>query len=209
MDQTRREALRVHVRQGHSAFKPAGHFQTMRVSFEEICLGQSPWIPLGNFMNDWYASHLMDRARLVADPLPTDYSQAFHTWAAFCAASVRWFCSTYEIPCPHWVEQPEYVLPEPWYIEQPVERWPSLRATTAEEFTQHNIYCGNQLYINKYERDEEGRWLQAHPIDVLERRKVARQATARLLAQQTERERWRSAGLALSRAFPGQNELPQ
>ncbi len=43
--------------------------QTMRVTFEEICQGQDPWIPLGNFMNDWYAYHSDRRPELIADPL--------------------------------------------------------------------------------------------------------------------------------------------
>lgn len=177
-----------------------GHYQTMKLSFEQICQGQSPWIPLGNFMNDWYAYHLDERERLIRDPLPESYPVEFRRWAAFCAASVRWFCATYEIPCPGWVDNPHYVLSEPWYMSAPPSLWQHERETTAEEFTQHNIYCGNRLYTNKYERDERGKFLKAHPVDLQERRALARRATARLEQKRAEEERWEQEWLPVLQA---------
>src|SRR5882724_3778912 len=128
-----------------------GHYQTMKLSFEQICQGKDPWIPLGNFMNDWYAYHFEERERLVIDPLPEIYSQEYQEWAAFCAASVIWFCSTYEIPCPSWADNPRFVLPEPWYVGSPVGAWESLRKETWEEFTRYNIFCGDRIFNNKWE----------------------------------------------------------
>ena len=70
--------------------------QTMHLSFQEICQGERPWTALGNFMNDWYEYHKDRRAELVADSLPSSeaYSPEIQRWAAFCAASTEWFCST-------------------------------------------------------------------------------------------------------------------
>lgn len=166
-----------------------GHYQTMKLSFEQICQGQTPWVPLGNFMNDWYAYHLDERERLISEPLPKTYPQEYHCWAAFCAASVRWFCSTYEVSCPSWVDNPQYILSEPWYMGHPSVLWQKQRETTAGEFTQHNIFCGNRVYTNKYELDERRRPFKTHPIDLEERRALVRAAAARARQEEAELDR--------------------
>lgn len=166
------------------------HFlQTMRLSFEEICEGQDPWIPLGKFMHDWYELQRNRREELVADPFPLTYPQEFHRWAAFCAASVRWFCATYELPCPSWVDDPEYILSEPWYMNDPLERRKDSPQETAAEFTLHNVFCGNSLYTNKYERDDRGWPLCSHPVDLQERIEVVRRASELLARIWEEEER--------------------
>lgn len=165
------------------------HYQTMRLSFEQICQGETPWVALGNFMNDWYAYHFEEREKLVAEPLPEVYPQEYHKWAVFCAASVRWFCSTYELLCPSWVDNPRYELPEPWYMDYQPASWERLRETTAEEFTRYNIYCGDCVYKNKYERDEQGFPLRFHPVDLQKRRELVRGAGERLAREWAERER--------------------
>jgi hypothetical protein len=166
-----------------------GHYQTMRLSFEQIRQGQDPWVPLGNFMNDWYVYHADERERLVCEPLPAGYTYGFQRWAAFCAASVRWFCATYEVLCPSWVDEAQYVLGEPWYMDDPSTLWLYLRETTAPEFTQHNIFCGNRLYTNKYELDERGWPLKSHPVDLQQRRALVRAAAERARKKRAELER--------------------
>ncbi len=154
--------------------------QTMRLSFAQICEGQIPWIPLGKFMHDWYELHRNCREQLLFEPLQDEHPQEFQNWAAFCAASVRWFCSTYEIACPLWVDNPKYILPEPWCMDKLSLSWESERETTAPEFVHHNIYCGNRVYTNKYERDERGWPLRTHPVDLQNRRAAVRLAAIRL-----------------------------
>jgi len=194
MSDNLRATLKARVQAGESLFQPVWHHQTMRLSFEEICQGVSPWIALGNFMNHWYGRDPGERSLLVANPLPDQYAEYYQQWAAFCAASVRWFCSTYELACPSWVDDPRYVLSEPWYLDHADGEWAHLKETTAEEFTQHNIFCGNVLYTNKYERDGRGLPLKEHPVDLQERRAVVREAAARLTRerarQQERKERW-------------------
>jgi hypothetical protein len=167
-----------------------GHYQTMKLSFEQICQGERPWTALGNFMNDWYAYHLDERECLIHEPLPGAYLAKFHQWAAFCSASVRWFCSTYEMSCPSWVNHPQYILSEPWYMDYPPSLWQHMRETTAEEFIRHNIYCGNRVYTNKYERTESGRFFKVHPVDLQDRRALVRVAAARLERERAELKRW-------------------
>ena len=132
-----------------------GHYQTMKLSFEQICQRERIWTALGNFMNDWYAYHVDERERLIIDPLPETYPQEFHRWAVFCAASVVWFCNKYGVACPDWANSPKYALPEPWFLDHPERMHLRLIATTPREFSERNIYCGGRVYANKWEAGEE------------------------------------------------------
>src|SRR6266849_6171213 len=53
--------------------------------------GESPWVALGNFMNEWFDYAIVQRAQRIADPLtlPEEPDTDALRWAAFCAASVE------------------------------------------------------------------------------------------------------------------------
>lgn len=135
------------------AFMYLDLLQTMHLSFQEICQGERPWTALGNFMNDWYEYHKDLRTELVAEPLllPDPCSTELFQWATFCAASVEWFCSTYHVPCPSWVDDPVYYLSDPWFTRQGEKIRPWLLENTPQEFSKRNIFCGNRMFLNKYE----------------------------------------------------------
>jgi hypothetical protein len=142
------------------------HLQTMSLSYQEICQGEAPWIALGNFMNDWLDYAKDRRAQLVADPLflPTIFTEHTQRWAAFCAASVEWLCERYTVPCPTWIDNPIFCLPEPWFDSPGADRAEIrqyLIEQTPEPFTRRNIYCGNRMFENKYEFVEQYRRLVA------------------------------------------------
>jgi hypothetical protein len=130
--------------------------QTIEVSFREICEGEDPWIPLGNFLNDFFGNYPERREELVRDPLqkPEDLTPDGCRWAVFCVATVEHLCQKYAIPCPTWVNDPAYMLAEPWYYSLGAHK-PSVRERlereTPEPFTRRNIYCGNRMFVNKYE----------------------------------------------------------
>jgi hypothetical protein len=130
--------------------------QTIEVSFREICEGEDPWIPLGNFLNDFFGNYPERREELVRDPFqkPEDLTPDESRWAVFCAATVEHLCQKYAIPCPAWVNDPAYTLAEPWYYSLGAHK-PSVRERlereTPEPFTRRNIYCGNRMFVNKYE----------------------------------------------------------
>ena len=133
-----------------------GYQQTMAITFSEICEGKDPWVPLGNFMNHWFDYSKEQRQALVDQPIATT-PLGYERWAAFCAASVEWFCQKYGEPCPAWVHKPQYLLKRRWYYSinahrKQVRAW--LRSTTPEAFTKRNIYCGNRVYANKWEAAE-------------------------------------------------------
>jgi hypothetical protein len=128
----------------------------MRESYREICDGEDPWIPLGNFMNDYFGNAPEMREELVKDPIqePEDATSDQHRWAVFCAASVEYLCQKYGVSCPDWVHSPEYTLTEPWYYSLGAHK-PHIRERltreTPEPFTRRNIYCGSRIFANKYE----------------------------------------------------------
>ncbi len=133
-------------------------YQTFQYSFEEICAGEDPWIPLGKFMHQFFGEYKAYRQELIHDPiiLPEQVTTAQFRWAVFCAASVEYLCNKYEISCPAWALYPQYTLDTPWYygigadLPKVQEK---LRATTPEEFSRRNIFCGNRTFRNKYEHE--------------------------------------------------------
>lgn len=135
------------------------HLQTMAYSYQEICQGEEPWIALGNFMNAWYGDAKDQRMDLVSDPLvlPKQLTSSLHKWAAFIAASVEWFSHAYGLPCPAWVNDQMYTLPEPWFYAVGADREDirqKLIRETPEPFSRRNIYCRKNIYANKYELSE-------------------------------------------------------
>ncbi len=90
---------------------------TMARAYQHICEGEDPWTALGNITNAWYDYGKDIRAALVGEPLgkPDRYTEHTRHWEAFCAASVEFLCDRYEVPCPQWVQEPDYMLSIPWY----------------------------------------------------------------------------------------------
>ncbi len=130
--------------------------QTFKRSFEQICQGEDPWLPLGNFMHQSFGYYKHLRPELVSEPLevPEHPSPDQVRWAAFCAASVEYLCEHYAIPCPAWALHSRYTLEQPWYYDLNAdlpEVQEELRQTTPAAFTRRAIFCGDRVYRNKYE----------------------------------------------------------
>lgn len=146
--------------------KTVDQLQTMARTYQEICHGERAWTALGNFMNDWFDYARDRREQLVAESIivPEDADSNMFRWAAFCAASVEYLCKRYIVPCPTWVFNPGYHLPEPWFYSlaaNKIEIRKRLIEQTPEPFTRRNIYCGNRMFDNKYEFVERYRQLIA------------------------------------------------
>ena len=84
------------------AMRTGDHICIMALTYHAICQGESPWVALGNFMNEWFDYAREQRAQLVADPLALPETPDPHAlrWATFCAAPVEWLCEHYGMPCP-------------------------------------------------------------------------------------------------------------
>jgi len=139
--------------------------QTISISYREILAGEDPWVALGNFLNDFFGNYPERRAELVRDPLqkPVGSTAEEHRWAVFCAATVEYLCQKYALACPAWVHDPAYDLAEPWYYSPGAHKLhvrARLERETPEPFTRRNIFCGNRMFVNKYELATERLQLQ-------------------------------------------------
>lgn len=137
--------------------------QTFRRSYAQILAGADPWIPLGNFMHQFFGTRKDRRSELLRDPidLPAHPTPEQRQWAVFCVASVEYLAQKYDLVCPNWVKNPTYVLAEPWYYDINAdlpEVQEELRQTTPEAFSRRNVFCGDRTYQNKYEhKGRQGR----------------------------------------------------
>lgn len=130
--------------------------QTFQRAYAEICAGEGPWIALGKFMHQFFGTYKAFRSELVRDSieLPDDLSPDLFRWAVFCAASVEYLCHIYSLSCPAWAMDEQYSLQDPWYYDLAsdlLEVQEELRETTPEEFARRNVFCGDNVYRNKYE----------------------------------------------------------
>ncbi|MBO0795354.1 MAG: hypothetical protein J2P36_31050 [Ktedonobacteraceae bacterium] len=139
--------------------KTATELQTIAVAYREICEGQDPWIPLGNFMNDFFGNFPGQREELLQAPVeePANPTLEQHRWALFCAASVEYLCVKYGLACPTWALSPTATDPlvEPWYHGLAAHKphvQERLRRDAPEPFAKRNIFCSRRVFLNKYER---------------------------------------------------------
>ena len=129
-------------------------YHTITETFENICKGETEWVAIGNFLNDWWYYAVDSRKKLIETPLAPAPTSGLHRWAAFCAAMVEWLCEQDDIPCPSWVKQKGYVLPDPWFYDDKWTRKAKLLATSPASFKRRNIYGGDRMFLSK--RDVKG-----------------------------------------------------
>lgn len=143
------------------------HMHTLATIFAQIQGHQAgyPWVPLGNFIMDFFRNYPEHQQELIADPIQehpqvpeskvSDEAKEAHQWAVFCAASAEYLAHRYSLDCPAWVHDPAYTfLPESWYFAPMAYKKASVKEraerTTPEEFARRNIYCGDKVYVDKY-----------------------------------------------------------
>jgi hypothetical protein len=121
------------------------HRQTIAETFERICNGATPWVAIGDFLDDWRRLAVEHRLELIDTPIAPASTPETQQWAAFCAAMVEWLCWQDGLPFPAWTDQESYHLAEPWFLYKGA----SLRAwqlvTTPTPFKMRNIYGGDQM----------------------------------------------------------------
>ena len=120
--------------------------QTMAETFERIRGGTTPWVAIGDFLDDWKRTPKEQRAALVAEPIAeVGDDRELQRWAALCAGIVEWLCWNDHLPFPTWTSDARYILPEPWFL------YPGWRlrawqlATTPAPFKMRNIYGGDHM----------------------------------------------------------------
>ena len=125
-------------------------WHTIAETFKLICSNESPWIAIGNFLNDWWFYATDYRARLIETPLSTTSDIKTQRWAAFCAAMIETLCTQCLIPCPEWTR--EFSLSQPWFYYKDTQSRAWLLAHTTTAFQQHNVYIGNNVLSGKWDR---------------------------------------------------------
>lgn len=105
-----------------------------------------PWIAVGNFLHDWWCYGKEYRHDLIVESpsLADIYLQP--QWAAFCAATVEELCRRTSFPCPAWVDDPMFVLTEPWKLPSASDDDAGLPS-----FKRRTILVGSNVLDNKYE----------------------------------------------------------
>lgn len=124
---------------------------TIADAAKQIAQGEDPWFALGSFLHDWWCYAVEARAELIAEPPVLDTTLEEKRWSAFCAATVEELCFRTNFPYPTWINNPDYVLEQPWFYDpQPSQRdW--LLSTTPEPFRRRNVFVGGNVLDNKYE----------------------------------------------------------
>lgn len=126
--------------------------QTIRETFDRIAAGTHPWVPIGDFLDDWRRSQRDDRLELAEMGIPSlddeprlTTDPELRRWAAFCAAMVEWLCWQDDLPFPAWTSRPEYLLNEPWFLYPGhlLRAW--MLATTPTPFKLRNIFSGDRV----------------------------------------------------------------
>jgi len=122
------------------------HRQTIEGTFDGIRKGGSPWVPIGNFLDDWRRSDLEDRLELVSMGIASAGGDPeLLRWAAFCAAMVEWLCWQDHLPFPKWTNNPEYRLSQPWFLYPGdlLRAWQLV--STPTPFKMRNVFTGDQV----------------------------------------------------------------
>jgi hypothetical protein len=122
--------------------------QTIAETFDDICKGKgrSPWVPIGDFLDDWRRSDVEDRLELVSMGIASagDNPELLR-WAAFCAAMVEWLCWQDRLPFPKWTSNLAYSLAQPWFLYPGdlLRAWQLV--STPTPFKMRNIFTGDQV----------------------------------------------------------------
>lgn len=128
---------------------PLYQTHTVAQTFEAICHNQTPWVAIGNFLNDWWYYASDERRSLIDESLPFAETRAVQRWAAFCAAMVEYLCTQENISCPEWTTQQQYILQEPWFYYGDLDSRSWLLATTPAPFKMRNIFIGDRAFVRK------------------------------------------------------------
>ena len=115
-------------------------------AFDQICNNQTPWVAIGNFLNDWWFFAVEHRREMIEQPPAMAMTLETQRWAAFCAAMVEWLCSQEDLPYPAWTNEQRFYLPDPWFLYERQSKRAWLMATTPAPFKMRNIYGGDRMF---------------------------------------------------------------
>lgn len=123
------------------------HRQTNAETLQRIYNGTTPWVAIGDFLDDWKRSAVEDRFELVAEPpiAAEAVTEDQQKWLAFCAAMVEWLCWQDDLPFPEWTSKEDFSLKEPWFLYKGWRLRAWQLATTPAPFKARNIFGGDRM----------------------------------------------------------------
>lgn len=126
--------------------RSAYHYQTAAETLARIINGTTPWVAIGDFLDDWRHAPVEQRTALAAEPIAeVGDDPTLKRWAAFCAAMVEWLCWNDRLPFPAWTSRQTYCLSEPWFLYSGWRLRAWQLATTPAPFKMRNIFGGDRI----------------------------------------------------------------
>lgn len=128
--------------------KRAVHRYTAAETLDRIRAGTTPWVAIGDFLDDWRRSPPLHRLDLAMDsPEPAEPGGELHRWSALLAAIVDWLCWNEEprVEPPSWVTDPSTRLAKPWFLYSGWQLRAWQLATTPAPFKMRNMFGGDRI----------------------------------------------------------------
>jgi hypothetical protein len=119
--------------------------ETAESTWHRMAAGVSPWLAVGDFLDDWRRVPCHRHEGLVEAPPRLPEPPADLRWAAFLAGAVEYLLWQDGHPFPGWTKDARLFLDHPWFL------YPGWRlrawqlATTPAAFKVRNIFGGDRI----------------------------------------------------------------